>query len=124
MTVVRTESSGPGDVPLNFSVRDDGIGMSANEIERVFDQFTQGDGSMTRRYGGTGLGLTISRRLIMLMGGELSVTSQTGQGSGQLHLTCDWSCLIRRQRASWVALGKISCLWRITEFCANQSRGY
>ncbi len=81
VTAQRAESNEPADVLLRFSVQDDGIGMCADEIARVFDPFTQGDGSMTRRYGGTGLGLTISRRLIMLMGGQLSVTSQPGQGS-------------------------------------------
>ncbi len=81
VTVGCTATQQPGDVIFAFAVQDNGIGMHANEIARVFDPFTQGDGSMTRRYGGTGLGLTISRRLIMLMGGALSVTSQPGQGS-------------------------------------------
>ncbi len=81
VTVSCVGSPESSDVVLGFAVQDDGIGMHANEIARVFDPFTQGDGSMTRRYGGTGLGLTISRKLIMLMGGELAVTSQPGQGS-------------------------------------------
>jgi signal transduction histidine kinase/DNA-binding LacI/PurR family transcriptional regulator/CheY-like chemotaxis protein len=81
VTVSSAEAQEPGDVILNFAVQDEGIGMHANEIARVFDPFTQGDGSMTRRYGGAGLGLTISRKLILLMGGTLAVTSQPGQGS-------------------------------------------
>lgn len=69
------------DLTLCFAVKDQGIGMTPAEIERVFLPFTQGDGSTTRRFGGTGLGLTISRRLVGLMGGELTVESEPGQGS-------------------------------------------
>ncbi len=79
--VGRGEPGKSGLVTLNFSVQDEGIGMSEPEIARVFDPFTQADGSMTRRFGGTGLGLTISRKLIALMGGTLSATSEPGRGS-------------------------------------------
>jgi len=79
--VGRGEPGTSGLVTLNFSVQDEGIGMSEPEIARVFDPFTQADGSMTRRFGGTGLGLTISRKLITLMGGSLSVASEPGRGS-------------------------------------------
>lgn len=66
---------------LKFSVIDTGVGISADAIERIFDPFTQAESSTTRRFGGTGLGLTISRKIVALMGGKLSVQSKEGVGS-------------------------------------------
>jgi CheY-like chemotaxis protein len=66
---------------LRVTVADTGIGIDAGKHEVVFEAFTQGDGSITRRYGGTGLGLAISRRLIRMMGGDLALTSSPGAGS-------------------------------------------
>ncbi len=66
---------------ITFSVRDTGIGLSQQQIERVFSPFTQADESTTRRFGGTGLGLTISAELVRMMGGELGVTSVPGAGA-------------------------------------------
>ncbi len=66
---------------LRMSVHDTGIGMTRDQIKQVFDPFTQADGSITRRYGGTGLGLTIVQRLVGLMGGQVQVESQPGTGS-------------------------------------------
>ncbi|MEQ1505246.1 MAG: ATP-binding protein [Myxococcota bacterium] len=64
-----------------LSVHDTGIGMTEAEVGRVFDAFTQADSSTSRRYGGTGLGLTITRHLARLLGGEVDVTSRPGAGS-------------------------------------------
>ncbi|MBK6714001.1 MAG: response regulator [Burkholderiales bacterium] len=66
---------------LRFDVEDSGVGLSDEQLARLFQEFTQADGSTTRRFGGTGLGLTIARRLAELMGGRIEVSSQLGAGS-------------------------------------------
>jgi PAS domain S-box-containing protein len=69
------------EVILQFSVRDTGIGIPSDKVDAVFEKFTQADSSTTRKYGGTGLGLTISKRLVELMGGCIGVASTVGRGS-------------------------------------------
>ncbi|MEF3191845.1 MAG: PAS domain S-box protein [Campylobacterales bacterium] len=66
---------------LTFSVRDTGIGIDPGQRERIFETFVQADGQSTRRYGGTGLGLTITKRLTEMMGGQITLESTPGQGS-------------------------------------------
>ena len=70
-----------GQVRLRFSVQDSGIGMTQEQMDRIFHSFSQADSSTTRRYGGTGLGLSISKRLVEMMAGTIRVDSKLGQGS-------------------------------------------
>jgi CheY-like chemotaxis protein/nitrogen-specific signal transduction histidine kinase len=68
-------------VRVHFAVEDTGIGMTAESVERVFEPFQQADASTTRRYGGSGLGLSLGKRVVGLMGGQLAVRSELGHGS-------------------------------------------
>lgn len=77
----RAKVTPDNNVTLTLSVKDDGIGIDGDKLEDIFHPFKQEDGSTTRKFGGTGLGLSICRQLTELMGGEILVTSQKGQGS-------------------------------------------
>jgi PAS domain S-box-containing protein len=66
---------------IHFDVEDTGIGIPKDRQQAVFESFTQADGSTTRKYGGTGLGLTVTKQLVKLLGGELTLTSEEGKGS-------------------------------------------
>jgi two-component system sensor histidine kinase/response regulator len=83
---VAVEESSPEQVRLHFVVRDTGIGIAPDQQKLIFDAFSQADGSMTRKYGGTGLGLTISARLVEAMQGRIWVESAPGRGSS-FHFT-------------------------------------
>ncbi len=80
-TEARIEALTCAKVTLRFAVIDTGIGIAENDRTRIFEAFTQVDGSATRRFGGTGLGLAISSQLVQLMGGQLHLDSTVGRGS-------------------------------------------
>jgi signal transduction histidine kinase/CheY-like chemotaxis protein len=82
---------------LEFAVRDSGIGISPEAVKRIFNPFEQADGSTTRKFGGTGLGLPICRRLVRLMGGDITLTSTPNLGS-------TFSFLIRLSKSHTTAL--------------------
>ncbi len=77
----RVEEDGAERVTLRFEVEDTGIGIPTDARDRLFRPFSQVDASMTRRYGGTGLGLTICKRMVEMMGGQIGVESEQGKGS-------------------------------------------
>ena len=81
VATVRAEPAAGGRMRVTIAVRDTGVGIPADKMDRLFHSFSQVDASTTRVYGGTGLGLAISRRLAHAMGGDITVTSEEGQGS-------------------------------------------
>ena len=79
--VVRTAAENGNARKVSWEVRDTGVGIRREEVEGIFDEFRQVDGSSTRLYGGTGLGLALSRRLARMLGGDIEVRSEPGRGS-------------------------------------------
>ena len=81
LTTVECESQEGGIATMRVSVRDTGVGIAEDKLAKVFEKFSQSDASTTRRYGGTGLGLTICKQLTVLMGGTIDMRSRAGEGS-------------------------------------------
>lgn len=97
------ESASGREVQVRFTVSDTGIGIPLAKQSLIFQPFMQADGSMTRQYGGTGLGLTISRRLVEMMGGRMWVASEPGRGSA-FHFVVRFACLAPQLHAAPEAL--------------------
>lgn len=98
-------------ISLTFRVIDNGIGMSRDTIARLFNPFVQADASTTRHFGGTGLGLTISRHLVELMGGELSVESEPARGSAfKVALTLDTLPASLQEKPTLPDISGLSCV--------------
>ena len=103
LSVDEAERRGPM-VVLRFSVQDSGIGLTPEQIGALFTPFTQADTSITRKYGGTGLGLTISRKLVHLMNGELWCASEPGRGAA-FHFTAEFDLASEETRPASAQTG-------------------
>jgi PAS domain S-box-containing protein len=109
---ITVESHDTDQAVLCFSVKDTGIGIKEDKLERIFDAFTQEDNSMTKRYGGTGLGLTISNKLLKMMDSELKLESTFGVGSRfffNIHVRSIWEI------NEWEGLKKIKDVLVVAE---------
>lgn len=89
---------------VRFEVRDTGVGIAADKQKIIFEPFAQADGSATRRFGGAGLGLTITRQIVVLMGGEIGVTSEAGRGA-RFWVTIPLPRSAQRQTAGAMPIG-------------------
>jgi signal transduction histidine kinase/CheY-like chemotaxis protein len=105
--VARLKSADSQTAEIYFSVQDSGIGMSKEQQQLVFEAFNQGETSTTRRFGGTGLGLTISKKIVTMLGGELRVESEVGKGS---HFNFTLRMPVIHENRTFVNEKKVSCL--------------
>ena len=105
------------DVLVDISIKDSGIGISAEAQERLFQPFSQADASTTRNYGGTGLGLIISKRLVEMMGGEIKLESQPGQGAS---FSFTLSLPRQTEACDYLPLGKMLAGKRILTVTPNE----
>ena len=106
---VRVESTETEQAVLRFDVADTGIGIPADRQQQIFEAFVQGDGSTTRRYGGSGLGLAVSRRLVEMFGGRVWLESDPGKGS-TFHFTARFGAVKRPSMPALPSLAKLEGL--------------
>lgn len=109
VVAVTVESQNDSQVELHFVVSDTGIGIPLDKQQQIFEAFSQADSSTTRRYGGTGLGLTISMQLVKLMNGHLWVESEVGKGS-QFHFTVRFGISPEAPTSSWLRVESLAGL--------------
>ena len=107
IVAVTTEAIEESHVELHFMVSDTGVGIPEDKLQRIFEAFGQADTSTTRRYGGTGLGLNISKQLVHLMNGELWVESEVGEGS-EFHFTVRFGIAKDAPRHSWFKIEELT----------------
>ena len=107
VSVISIGNEEPFASTVQFSVRDTGIGIPTDKFKAIFDSFSQADTSTTRKYGGTGLGLTISAQLVELMGGKIDLESEVGKGSN-FHFTLLMETLSNDPLAKYQPTGKIA----------------